>query len=235
MILRLLILSLTAIVLSGCFAGRGSPPNRSALAPNRNIGDSDSAVMAASTTTPAPTRRPMLESPADYRLAPRDQIIFEMFNEPDVKTTQRLSSSGEMTLPLIGAVNLTGMTLRQAEQEVRQRYVKGGYYVDPHVILSVAEYGAHYVTVLGQVNRPDRVELPIEASSLGLVEAITQAGGFTRVARTDAVEITRQTASGAERHFTIDVRKFLGRRGDGATDEFQLQPGDVVFVPERLF
>src|SRR5690606_22309179 len=153
--------------------------------------------------------------PSDYRLAPRDQVVFEMFNEPDVGTTQRLSSSGEMTLPLIGAVTLAGMTLREAEQEIRRRYIEGGYYVDPHVILSISEYGAHYVTVLGQVNRPDSIELPIEAASIGVVEAITQAGGFTRLARTDAVQITRQTAQGGERHFTIDVRDFLSRRGGG--------------------
>src|SRR5690606_28681509 len=62
--------------------------------------------------------------PSDYRLAPRDQVVFEMFNEPDVGTTQRLSSSGEMTLPLIGAVTLAGMTLREAEQEIRRRYIE---------------------------------------------------------------------------------------------------------------
>jgi polysaccharide export outer membrane protein len=161
--------------------------------------------------------------------------VFEMFNEPDVKTTQRLSSQGEMTLPLIGAVSLAGLTLREAEQTIRGRYVEGGFYLDPHVILSVAEYGAHFVTVLGQVNKPDRVELPIEAASLGLVAAITQAGGFNRFARIDAVQVTRQTGSGTERHFTVDVREFLGRRGDGSAEEFQLLPGDVVFVPERLF
>lgn len=172
---------------------------------------------------------------SDYRLAPRDQVDFAMFNEPDLATTQRLSTSGEMTLPLIGTVNIAGRTLREAEKEVRQRYLEGGYFVNPHVMLSVSEYGAHFVTILGQVNRPDRIEMPIEASTIGLVAAITQAGGFTRLARDDAVQVTRQTATGAERHITIDVREFLGRRGSGGADEFQLQPGDVVFVPERLF
>ncbi len=231
--LRLLIWTLPALALSGCAGLRHDD-----LAAMRS--DSSSLLSHASAPAERGAARPANAGPTanaspDYRLAPRDQVVFEMFNEPDVKTTQRLSSQGEMTLPLIGAVNLAGMTLREAEKTVRGRYLAGGYFVDPHVMLSIAEYGAHYVTVLGQVNHPDRIELPIEASTLGLVAAITQAGGFTRIAREDAVQITRQTAQGSERHITIDVRQFLGRRGDGSAQEFQLQPGDVVFVPERLF
>lgn len=227
MLLRSLSCLLPALLLTGCFLGRGS----SDVSTIRY----DAAATGPALTAPTERARPAGGGDPDYRLAPRDQIIFEMFNEPDVKTTQRLSSQGAMTLPLIGAVTLAGLSLREAEQEVRQRYTDGGYYTDPQVILSVAEYGAHYVRVLGQVNRPDRIELPIEASSMGLVEAITLAGGFTRLARTDSVQITRQTARGTERHFTIDVRDFLGRGNAGRTEEFQLQPGDVVFVPERLF
>lgn len=185
------------------------------------------AAVADEGSSPAPAA-----APADYRLAPRDQVVFEMFNEPDVKTTQRLTSKGEMTLPLAGTITLAGMTLREAEQEIRKRYTEGGYYIDPHVILSVAEYGERFVTVLGQVSRPDRIPMPIESTSIGLVEAITQAGGFTRLARTDAVRVTRQADNGGERQLTVDVREFLGRRG---ADDFQLQPGDVVFVPERVF
>lgn len=221
---------LATALLAGCFSGglsrRSAGPAAPAYAP----------VSTREDAAPIPPRRATeSRGEPDYRLAPRDQIVFEMFNEPDIKTTQRLSSQGEMTLPLIGSVTLAGTTLREAEQQIRERYVAGGFYVDPHVILSVAEYGAHFVTVLGQVNRPDRVELPIEASTVGLVEAITQAGGFTRLARTEAVQITRQTAQGTERHMTIDVREFLGRRGSGGVDEFLLYPGDVVFVPERIF
>jgi polysaccharide export outer membrane protein len=217
---------LVAVLLGGCFSGglrrRADTSALDYRAPSAPAREAPRAALRASDAE-------------DYRLAPRDQIVFEMFNEPDVTTTQRLSSQGEMTLPLIGSVELAGTTLREAEQAIRQRYVEGGFYVDPHVILSVAEYGAHFVKVLGQVNRPDRVELPIEATSIGLVEAITQAGGFTRLARTDAVQITRQTSEGGERNLTIDVRDYLRRGSDGGGDEFQLFPGDVVFVPERLF
>jgi polysaccharide export outer membrane protein len=223
MLLRTFPCLLIVALLAGCGAGDFSGPATAEPAALRY----DSASTAGSDSEEVAVASP------DYELKPRDQVVFEMFNEPDVKTTQRLSSRGELTLPLIGAVTLAGLSLREAEQEVRRRYADGGYYTDPQVMLSVAEYGANFVQILGQVNRPTQVELPIEATTIGLLEAVAQAGGFTRLARTDAVRVTRKTARGAERHFTVDVRDFLGRRG-GRTEEFQLQPGDVVFVPERL-
>ena len=58
------------------------------------------------------------------------------------------------------------------------------------------------------------------------------AGGFTRIAKSDAVRITRKDDAGAERTFTVDVEKMLAGRGG---ETFLVQPGDVVFVPERVF
>ena len=228
MIPRLLIISLATVLLAGCF----SRAPRSVTAERRSSSlDARGALEGRDIAAPAEGAVRSVP-PVDYRLAPRDQVVFEMFNEPDVKTTQRLSSQGEMTLPLTGTVTLAGMTLREAEQEIRRRYKEGGYYVDPQVILSVAEYGERYVTVLGQVNRPDRIAMPIETATISLVDAVTQAGGFTRLARTDAVRVTRPSGDGGERNIIIDVRDFLGHR---AKEDFQLQPGDVVFVPERVF
>ena len=232
----MIVAAMVAVTCSGCSGRRGAEA-RLATAPSRVGTAGASSLSGGEARTPggldASESAPLRSvASADYRLAPRDQVVFEMFNEPDVKTTQRLSSRGEMTLPLAGTVNLAGLTLREAEQAIRKLYEEGGYYVDPHVILTVAEYGSRYVTVLGQVNRPDRIEMPIETASMGLVEAITQAGGFTRLARTDSVQITRRTDGGGEEHVTIDVRGFLGRQG---TSDFQLEPGDVVFVPERIF
>jgi protein involved in polysaccharide export with SLBB domain len=228
---RALVWILVVAFTAGSLGCRGRRSARSGG--ERNLGQAApvaAALVAETAMSEAAAAEPVYDE--DYRLAPRDQVVFEMFNEPDVKTTQRLSSQGEVTLPLAGTISLAGMTLREAEEEIRRRYFEGGFYTDPHVILAVSEYGAHYVTVLGQVNRPDRIELPIETSTMGLIDAITQAGGFTRVARTDSVQVTRQTAQRTERHLTIDVREFLGRRG---AEDFQLQPGDVVFVPERVF
>ena len=171
---------------------------------------------------------------SDYRLAPRDLIEVEVFNQPDLATSQRLTENGEIRLPLIGRVELSGLTLRQAEARVEAMYRDGGFIIQPQVILSLKEYSDRFVSIFGQVRDPSRVPFPPETNTIGIIEAITLAGGFTRIARTDEVQVTRRNSSGVEERIIIDVSAFLKTRSSNA-QEFQLMPGDRVFVPERVF
>jgi len=178
----------------------------------------------------------LLASPAtvskDYRIAPRDQVQFQVFEEPDVIVLQRVSSAGEISVPMLGAVQIAGLTLREAETLMEKRYREGGFYLAPQVILSFQAYAPRSISVLGQVNDPSQVDFAIERDQLGIVSAITRAGGFTRVARTDSVKVMR-TVDGKETSFTINVAAYLDEKSKD--QEFILQPDDIVFVPERVF
>lgn len=172
---------------------------------------------------------------ADYRLSARDLVDVEMFGQPDIKTAQRLTANGEIRLALIGRVTLEGLTVREAEQKVETLFREGGFFINPEVTISVEQYSGQYVAVLGQVRSPDRIPLPPEANSIGILEAITRTGGFTRIARTDAVQVTRANRDGTEERLVVNVQELLNSRRTGAGREFQLLGGDVVFVPERAF
>lgn len=175
-------------------------------------------------------------SPEDYRIARHDLLHFEIFEEPDTEIVQRVSASGELPLPMIGVVKVAGMTLREAEERIRQMYIEQDYFVAPQVILVVEQYNARTVSVLGQVNRPSQITLPLEAESMNIVEAITYAGGLTRLARAESVQVTRLDAGQREVRFTINVEAYLaGGRNANQSVGFQLLPGDIVFIPERAF
>jgi polysaccharide export outer membrane protein len=138
---------------------------------------------------------------------------------------------------MIGVVEVAGLTLREAEKKLRKDYIDGGYFVNPQVILVLQEYNKRSVSVLGQVNRPEQIQFPLEAGSMSIVHAITLAGGLTRLARSDAIQVTRIGPDEREQRFTVNVEGYLAggtKKGDGATT-FHLLPGDVVFVPERSF
>lgn len=167
----------------------------------------------------------------DYRIAPRDLLQFQIYEETDVQAAQRVSSSGEIGVPMLGTVRLAGLTLREAERRLEQAYIEKGYFVRPQVMLSVQTYAPRSVSVLGQVNKPERIDFPLEREDIGIVEAVTLAGGFTRVAKTDSVRVMR-TAGGEERQFVVNVAEYLESRNK---PEFKLLPDDVVFVPERVF
>jgi protein involved in polysaccharide export with SLBB domain len=169
---------------------------------------------------------------SDYVIESRDQIKFQVTGEPDEPLIGRVSSAGEISIPLLGAVKVAGISLRQAEDLMEKRYRAGGFFLNPQVILSFESYAPRSVSVLGQVNNPSSVDFTIERQDIGIVSAITKAGGFTRVARPDAVKVTRNI-DGKDKTFTVNVAAYLS---ETSTDsEFKLMPDDIVFVPERVF
>ena len=74
--------------------------------------------------------------------------------------------------------------------------------------------------------------MPIETESIEIVDAITKAGGITRMGRSDSVRVTRKNAQGVEKAVTVDVQRMFNGRGGSET--FMVYAGDVIFVPERL-
>lgn len=211
------------VVPTGCASESGA----SAVAPMQEDG-AQPASMAA--MAPAPNAA----ADADYHLAAGDSVNVEMFNQPEVETTQRLTANGEIRLPMLGRIVLHGLTLREAEQRLEQLFKDGGFFVDPQITVSVQNYGSHFIDVLGQVRNPGRITMPPETDSIGILQAITQSGGFTRIARTDSVQVTRRSSDGTTQNIVVDVRELLNARRSADTREFQLQAGDVVFVPERV-
>jgi polysaccharide export outer membrane protein len=165
----------------------------------------------------------------DYVLQPGDLLRVEVFQEDDLLKEVRISQEYTINLPLIGTLNLKGKTLRQTMELVRSLYDKD-YLVNPQVNISVKEYTKRTVDVQGQVGRPGTVEFPPE-EGLTLYQAITRAGGFTRLSDRKRVSLTRKTPEGESETITVNVNVII----DGTTkEEWPLQKDDSVFVPERI-
>ncbi|BET68681.1 exopolysaccharide export protein VpsN [Opitutales bacterium ASA1] len=186
------------------------------------------AIFATTTSANVPGR-------PDYRISPGDVLEFQVFEEPDTLISQRVTMSGELPVPMVGVVRVVDLTLREAEAKIRSLLVDGTYFIDPQVILIVKEYAERSVSILGQVGRPEQIPFPPETETLGIVRAITLAGGLTRVARADRIEVTRTDENGDEQRFTIDFRAYVTGRAKERARQFQLLPGDIVYVPERTF
>jgi polysaccharide export outer membrane protein len=170
---------------------------------------------------------------ADYVLQPLDIIKIQVLQEEDINRLGEVRISQEHTidLPLIGRVDLKGKTARQARELIRERYDRD-YLVDPQVQLQVVEYGKRFVNVVGQVNKPGEVQFPQE-EGLTLVEAITRAGGPTRLANLKKVVLKRTNPDGS-----VDVQKDINvddLMKTDSSDTYPLRPGDVITVPERSF
>ena len=169
------------------------------------------------------------QTPTDYILQPSDLIRVLVFQEPDLLREVRISQEFTINLPLVGSVDLKGKSVRQAEDLIRALY-DHDYLVNPQITVSVLEYSPRTVQVIGAVNKPDSINFPPELK-MTLVEAISRAGGPTRIANLKQVRITRITPDGKTENFTINLD---GLTKGNSSDAVQLQKGDVVYVPERI-
>jgi polysaccharide biosynthesis/export protein len=167
--------------------------------------------------------------PVDYVLQPLDLIRIIVFQEPDLERQVRISQEYTVNLPLIGQVNLSGRSVRQAEELIGQLYDKD-YLRNPQITITVLEYTPRTVQVLGAVNQPGSIAFTPE-QQMGLVEAIARAGGQARIADLRRVRLTRIRPDGTRDTVTINVDDIM--KGNGS-DIWLLQKDDVIFVPERI-
>ncbi|MEA3208225.1 MAG: polysaccharide biosynthesis/export protein [Chthoniobacter sp.] len=172
-------------------------------------------------------------SPADrqsnYVLVPNDLIDVKVFQEDDLTSRVRISKDGSVTLPLIGSVAVGGRTTQEAAHTIREMLAKD-YLVNPQVNLTVIEYSKRRFTVLGQVNRPGAYEMP-DRDSMGLLQAIGMAGGYTRIA--DPAKITlKRSVNGKDSVMKLNAKTMASQ---GAASGFEVQQGDIITVGESIF
>ena len=93
-------------------------------------------------------------------------------------------------------------------------------------IVTVPHAGIVYV--IGSVTRPGGFVLSNDRSELSTLKILALAGGMTPTAKSDHVVIIRKNDQGQQREIEIDLRKILKRQAE----DVQLQPSDVLYVPD---
>ncbi|MGH7994735.1 MAG: polysaccharide biosynthesis/export family protein, partial [Opitutaceae bacterium] len=172
-----------------------------------------------------------------YRLTTGDVISVQVFGEK-LGIRDRIDARGNINCALIGPVYVYDDTLEQAEQAIATAYQVQRILRHPRVTVMVEEYAERAVSVQGSVREPRRYPLPPE-TAVTLVDIIERAGGFTDVAHGTDVKVTRILPNGTTRVWDhLDVEDFLkGKLKDKKKIEqvqLILEPGDVVYVPERI-
>jgi protein involved in polysaccharide export with SLBB domain len=153
-----------------------------------------------------------------------DSVEVRVFREDELTTRGQLSSDGTISMPLIGAVRVEGLTTDQAAAAISRR-LKDGYLVRPEVSVSIEARIRRTVTILGQAQRPGVFEIPVHRR-LTLVEAVGMAGGTTRIANEKKVTLKR-----GGQIFSVNLKDITNGKGEDIT----LRDGDTISIPESLF
>jgi polysaccharide biosynthesis/export protein len=128
----------------------------------------------------------------DYRIGPQDLLEISVFQAPELSATVRVSGSGEISLPLIGAVQAEGLTTKSLEA-VLEELLRRTYMKDPHVSVFIKEMQSHPVSVFGAVKKPGVFQIGTPKT---LVEVLSMAEGLAEDAG-DTVIIMRDAGSPA--------------------------------------
>ena len=183
------------------------------------------ADRAMGVDTPIPS---LMAGEGDYILSSGDTLDLMVYREPDLGMRSKIARDGRVQLPLLGEVKVAGMSVREAQDHLRQLY-DADYLVDPQIYLNISSYTQRKITVIGQVSRPGSYELQGN-ESLGILEAIGMAGGFTRIADTKNVVVKRRTGEKVET-FKVNTKRL--ESPDGGS--FQVLPGDILTVGESWY
>ena len=161
-----------------------------------------------------------------YRLQAEDKIEVQYRYTPEYNAQAAVQPDGYVSLPLIGEVKLTGLTLEEAAGAVR---LKAGQRLnDPDVIVLLKEYVKPFITVAGEVGKPGRVELHGQVT---LVEAIALSGGFKESSQRTQVLLLRKSAPNMAQVKVYDMRKLMSPKG--IQEDVMLQSGDMLVVPRN--
>jgi polysaccharide biosynthesis/export protein VpsN len=151
---------------------------------------------------------------AGYKLSSGDKVRIAVFGETDLSVTERVSDRGTISYPLLGELDVAGMSPADLERHITGR-LKGPYLVDPKVTVSIEQYREFFV--MGQVNRPGSYPY---APGLTVRKAISIAGGFTERASRGKI-------------FIVSEKSAQDERKVGENDP--ISPGDTVVVKESFF
>jgi len=160
----------------------------------------------------------------EYILGSGDVIRVTVFQNPDLSLETRLTETGSISYPLIGAVQLGGLSVQAAEKALADGLRNGNFVKSPQVSVLVTQVRGHQASALGQLNRPGRY--PLEVAGMKLSDLIALAGGVA-TGGSDIVTLAG-SRDGKPFRYEFDLPSLFGP--EARVSDPVVQNGDVVFV-----
>ncbi len=232
-----LLLVVTLPWVTGCAGGRSPATGAGAGAGNSGApaaspAQGEPAAAPGRQMVPAVVGPPPQEAGqlGTYVIGPRDLLSIRVFKVDELSTEERVNDAGAVVLPLVGPVEVAGLTPDQAEQRIAEFLAKDHMH-NPQVDLFVKEYANMNVTVGGAVKKPG--VFPI-TGAMTLMQAVARAEGPTEIADRGEVIIFRGQPGKPITAYVVD----LDQVQSGQLIDPLLVSHDKVMVPEsgaRIF
>lgn len=166
-----------------------------------------------------------IKEPDTYLLEPGTQLEITVYREEDLSGTYEIDPAGHLTFPLIGDLPAAGLEIEKLRLELTNRLKK--YLVEPQVSISHSEGSVKSISILGHVMKPGVYDY---GQGSTLMRLISSAGGFAESANKRKIKIVRMVDQ-EKRVIIVNGLDVI----NGEDDDPQIEPGDIIFVPESIF
>lgn len=167
-----------------------------------------------------------MATPIDYRLGPGDEVIIDVWGASETTIRETISPEGSILVSNLGPVYLSGKTVKEANEYLKDEFTKiysgvSGDVPNTQVKLTLGEIRSIQVNVMGEVAVPGTYTLSSFAS---VFHALYRAGGVNEIGSLRSIRVVREGSVIAD----LDVYDFIleGKM----KDDIRLQDGDVILV-----
>jgi polysaccharide biosynthesis/export protein len=168
----------------------------------------------------------------EYVIGPLDQLSIFVWRNNELSAKVQVRPDGRITTPLVNDMPAVGKTPSQLADDMKREL--GQYVKDPIVSVIVENFSGTYsqqVRVVGATEKP--ASLPYRAN-MTLLDAMIAVGGLSEFAAGNKAKLVRyDKGSGKQQEFAVRIGDLL-KRGDTRAN-VQLEPGDVIIIPESMF
>lgn len=171
-----------------------------------------------------------IPTPEDYKLGPGDEIVIDIWGASQTSLQQVISPEGSIVVDRLGPVYLNGMTIREANSYIQQKFSSvysgiGSEGGSSQIKLSLGQIRTIQINILGEVAVPGTYAL----SSLSSVfHALYNAGGINNIGSLRSIQLYRK----GKLIKTIDIYQYL--LNGNASGETRLMDGDIIMVPPYI-
>lgn len=165
-----------------------------------------------------------------YLIGPGDTLQISVWHNPELSTTAPVRPDGRISTPLVIDVVAAGRTPEELGHDIEARLKK--YVADPLVTVIVSSFVGPYsqqVRIVGEAAAPK--SLPYVAH-MTVLDAMIAVGGLTPYASGNRAKLVRKQ-NGRETETTLRLSDLLKSGDLGANTE--LQPGDIIIIPQSFF
>jgi polysaccharide export outer membrane protein len=197
------------------------------------------SVVQAGAPKPAPQAPPpssFAQANLAYVIGPSDVLGIKVFDEPGLSGNYNVDSDGSITYPLVGRVEVKGLTVRDVEVRLT-KMLSPAYLRRPQVSVEIAQFRSRSIFVLGEVRTPGKYSIEGQVT---LLEVIANAGSLTPTAGNeiivqrykDGVPVVLTPALPGDDRAAEVMRVSMDalREGRGAAN-LLLQDGDTLYIP----